>query len=122
MTQYEVINTAEYCGKVIVQKQGTRTPPHRHKSKHETFLVWSGSVQMTIDDTPYDLCPGDVVTIERGHLHGFAAVGSDCILLEFSTCSSPQDSYFAEPGMWERVNRRENETTSYEWPFHPPTT
>jgi quercetin dioxygenase-like cupin family protein len=117
MTQYEVVNTPEYCGKIIVQKRGTSTPVHRHKAKHETFLVWSGIVRMTIDDASSDLRPGDVVSVDRGCLHGFSAIDSDCVLLEFSTRSSPRDSYFEDPGTWERVNRRENETTSYEWPF-----
>ena len=117
MAQYEIVNTPEYCGKIIVQKRGTKTPAHRHKLKHETFLVWSGSVSMTVDGSTFQLHPGDVLSIERGSEHAFAAEESDCVLLEFSTSSSPRDSYFTEPGTWDRVNRRENQTTEYPWPF-----
>jgi quercetin dioxygenase-like cupin family protein len=120
MVQYEVVNTPEYCGKIIVQKRGTKTPAHRHKLKHETFLVWAGTVQMTVDGSAFRLEAGDVLSIERGAVHEFSALHSDCVLLEFSTSSSPRDSYFTEPGMWERVNRRENETTRYPWPFQSP--
>ncbi|MBN1838309.1 MAG: cupin domain-containing protein, partial [Spirochaetales bacterium] len=73
MTQYEIINTPEYCGKIIVQKRGTTTPAHRHKLKHETFLVWSGDVRMTVDGATVQLKPGDVVSIERGSEHEFSA-------------------------------------------------
>jgi N-acetylneuraminate synthase len=118
MIQYEIINTPEYCGKIIVQKRGTKTPAHKHKRKHETFLVWSGSVRMTVDGSLYQLDPGNVISIERGSLHKFAAPDTDSVLLEISTCSSPRDSYFAEKGMWKQVNRRENETTTYPWPFN----
>ena len=121
MTQYEIVNTPEYCGKVIVQKRGTKTPAHRHKLKHETFLVWSGSVRMTVDGSTFRLVSGDVLSIERGSENEFAALDSDCVLLEFSSSSSPRDSCFTEPGTWERVNRRENETTSYRWPFRQPS-
>lgn len=120
MTQYEIINTPEYCGKIIVQKRGTTTPAHRHKLKHETFLVWSGDVRMTVDGATVQLKPGDVVSIERGSEHEFSAGESDCVLLEFSTSSSPRDSYFTEPDSGKRLNRRGNETTAYPWPFSAP--
>jgi quercetin dioxygenase-like cupin family protein len=119
MTQYEIVNTAEYCGKIIVQRRGTRTPSHRHKRKHETFLLWAGKVRMIIDGVNYEMEPGDVVSVERDTVHEFTAVESDSVLLEFSTCSSPRDSYFADDTIWRQVNHRENESTNYAWPFCP---
>jgi mannose-6-phosphate isomerase-like protein (cupin superfamily) len=117
MTQYEIINTTDYCGKIIVQRRGTSTPAHRHKQKHETFLIWAGKVHMIIEGRGYEMQPGDVVSVERGSIHEFSAVESDCVLLEISTCSSPRDSFFADETTWRQVNHRENESTDYPWPF-----
>ena len=119
-TQFEVVNNREYCGKIFIQREGTTTPAHSHKKKHETFLIWSGTVHMLVEDTIVVMKPGDVLSIDRGTVHAFTAAGDDAVLFEFSTASSPKDSYFAESGMWGRVNHRSPGTTVYDWPFHPP--
>jgi quercetin dioxygenase-like cupin family protein len=116
-TQFEIVNNSEYCGKILVHRAGTATPAHSHKRKHETFLIWSGTVEMTVNGKTRIMKPGDVLSVDRGTVHAFAAVGGDAVLLEFSTSSSPKDSYFVEEGMWEKVNRRSPETTDYDWPF-----
>lgn len=116
-TQFEVVNNEEYCGKVFIQRKGTKTPAHSHKEKHETFLVWSGNLKMVLDGEELLLEPGSVLSVERGSVHEFSAEDSDVVLFEFSTTSSPQDSYFVDPVDWERVNDRSPETRDYEWPF-----
>jgi quercetin dioxygenase-like cupin family protein len=116
-TQYEVVNTSEYCGKIIVQKKNTTTPPHSHKKKHETFLVWSGRFRMIVGGREILMRPGDVLSIDRGTVHEFTALEEDGVLLEFSTPSSPRDSYFTDKMMWGRVNHRDNQSADYPWPF-----
>ncbi len=115
--QYEIVNTPEYCGKIFIQKEGTTTPAHYHKKKHETFLIWSGNMHMVVDGKEFDMKPGDVMSIDRRIVHEFTATGGDTTFIEVSTSSSPRDSYFVEKGMWEKVNQRSEETTDYEWPF-----
>ncbi len=115
--QFEIVNNEEYCGKVFIQKDGTTTPAHSHKSKHETFLVWSGTLAMIVDGEEYAMSPGDVISIDRGVEHEFTAIAGDAVFFEFSTSSSPNDSYFTADGDWQKVNRRIVEPDSYEWPF-----
>ena len=116
-TQFEVVNNDEYCGKIFVQKVGTSTPAHSHRKKHETFLVWSGTLKMILDGEELMMEPGSVLSVDRGSVHEFHAEETDVVLFEFSTKSSPRDSYFEEKGDWERVNERSPATREYEWPF-----
>ena len=53
LTEYWIVNIPEYCGKILVQKQGTTCPAHSHKKKHETFLIWSGKVRMVVEGQVY---------------------------------------------------------------------
>lgn len=115
--QYEVVNNSEYCGKILVHEKDSMTPAHSHKEKHETFLLWSGKLKMLVDGETYWMQPGDVISIDRGTVHEFSAVEGAATILEFSTPSSPKDSYFVEEGMWEKVNNRQPEMTDYPWPF-----
>ena len=116
-TQFEVVNNEEYCGKIFIQKKGTKTPAHSHRNKHETFLVWQGTLKMILDGEEMMMESGSVLSVERGSVHEFHAVDSDVVMFEFSTSSSPQDSYFEEKSDWERVNERSPKTREYEWPF-----
>lgn len=115
--QYVIVNTPEYCGKILVQKEGTTTPAHFHKKKHETFLVWSGKVRMMVDSEMVEMKPGDVLIMKQGKVHQFTAVGGDAIIFEFSTHSSPSDSYFMKPEMAEKVIKHQVKVKDYQWPF-----
>ncbi len=121
-TQYEVVNTSEYCGKIIIQKGGTTVPAHCHKLKHETFLVWSGRVKMIVEDRSFVMNSGDVVSIDRDTIHEFTALDDDAVLIEFSTSSTPSDSYFVQKDMWNKVNHRSKATIDYDWADVSPAT
>jgi len=116
-TQYGIVNTPEYCGKIIVQRDGTTTPAHFHKKKHETFLVWSGKFRVVVDDQTVEMKPGDVLVMERGRIHQFTAVGGDAIMFEFSTHSSISDSYFVKREMAKKLFQHSIKTRHYQWPF-----
>lgn len=116
-TQFEVVNNDEYCGKIFIQRGGTKTPAHSHLRKHETFLVWSGRLRMMVDGEELMMEPGEVISVDRGTVHEFEALDTDVVLFEFSTSSTPKDSHFSDEADWGKVNRRLPETEDYPWPF-----
>lgn len=102
-----IVNNDNYCGKVLFVKKGHRCSFHYHKNKHETFLVWSGKIEMkySFDDckdrngifnlrlaSTETLGPQDTMTIEPQLRHSFFAV-EDSYIVEFSTHHDDSDSY-----------------------------
>jgi len=117
LTEYWIVNIPEYCGKILVQKKGTTCPAHRHKKKHETFLVWKGQVSMVVDGQETIMEPGDVMIMEQGRVHQFTAIGEDAIIFEFSGQHFEDDSYFEDPSMVEKAVEGAREIKDAAWPF-----
>ena len=76
-----IVNTEEYCGKLLFLNEGKRCSWHYHKLKDETFY----------------LQPGDKFHIYRGLRHQMIAI-EDSELFEFSTEHFDEDSIRVKKG------------------------
>ena len=70
-----IVNTDEYCGKLLFFNKGKRCSWHYHKIKDETFYLQSGSILLFYGDTDsledaktLLLEPGDKFHIYRGYV------------------------------------------------------
>ena len=94
-----IVNTEEYCGKLLFFNEGKRCSWHYHKLKDETFYLQSGRILLYYGDSD-DLAkakdcilePGDKFHIYRGLRHQMIAV-EPSELFEFSTEHFDEDSY-----------------------------
>ena len=94
-----IVNTEEYCGKLLFCDEGKRCSWHYHNLKDETFYLQSGRILLYYGDSD-DLAkandcilePGDKFHIYRGLRHQMIAVESS-ELFEFSTEHFDEDSY-----------------------------
>ena len=94
-----IVNTDEYCGKLLFFNKGKRCSWHYHKIKDETFYLQSGSILLFYGDTDsledaktLLLEPGDKFHIYRGLRHQMVAQ-ADSELFEFSTQHFDEDSH-----------------------------
>jgi quercetin dioxygenase-like cupin family protein len=91
-------NCQEYCGKILVFKQGCKFSMHYHIKKQETWYIQKGEFKFYYIDTKKailhkrTLTKGDVVTIERGMPHQLEAI-TDGKVFEISTEHFDSDSY-----------------------------
>lgn len=82
----------DYCGKILVLKQGYRCSMHHHKIKDETFYVAKGKVLMEYAGRKMIMKPGDTLLIEPHMKHRFTGLENSEIF-EFSTHHEDSDSY-----------------------------
>lgn len=94
-----IINTPEYCGKVLTVVPGFQCSLHLHEVKDETFLVVSGVlvVEYYPDGDPEDrrvveLGEGASLRLTPGTPHRFWSGEDGASFIEFSTHDSPEDS------------------------------
>ena len=94
-----IVNTDEYCGKLLFFNKGKRCSWHYHTLKDETFYLQSGSILLfygetdSLDDAKtIVLEPGDKFHIHRGLRHQMVAQ-DDSELFEFSTQHFDEDSH-----------------------------
>ena len=94
-----IVNTEEYCGKLLFFNEGKRCSWHYHKQKDETFYLQSGKILLyygdsdSLDDAEdIVLEAGDKFHIYRGLRHQMVAI-EDSELFEFSTEHFDEDSY-----------------------------
>lgn len=94
-----IVNTDEYCGKLLYFVKGKKCSWHYHKLKDETFYIQSGKIKLFYGDEDdlsnaleIILGPGDKFHIYRGLKHQMYAL-EDTELFEFSTQHFDEDSY-----------------------------
>jgi quercetin dioxygenase-like cupin family protein len=94
-----IVNSDEYCGKLLYFVKGKRCSWHYHKLKDETFYIQSGRIKLLYSDEDdlvnaleVILIPGDKFHIYRGLRHQMIAL-EDTELFEFSTQHFDEDSY-----------------------------
>ena len=99
-----IVNTEEYCGKLLYFVKGKKCSWHYHKLKDETFYIQSGKILLKYSDgdemTYADeivLNRGDKFHIYRGLRHQMFAL-EDTELFEFSTQHFDEDSYRLSKG------------------------
>ena len=99
-----IVNTEEYCGKLLYFVKGKKCSWHYHKLKDETFYIQSGKILLKYSDSDdisdvneIILNKGDKFHIYRGLRHQMFAL-EDTELFEFSTQHFDEDSYRLERG------------------------
>ena len=70
--------------------------PHSHDAFDETVYGLSGTTTWTVDGTPHDVGPGEVLFIPRGAVHGFSVSEDDASILCVATPGLFRRSYFTE--------------------------
>ncbi|KKN73876.1 hypothetical protein LCGC14_0396780 [marine sediment metagenome] len=81
----------EYCGKLLLIKQGAESSCHYHPKKKETFYCLEGFVKLTIQGKEYNLAPMlRPKTILPNELHKFKGI-SDAVIIEISTHHDDED-------------------------------
>jgi len=98
-----MVNTPQYCGKVLYLFPGRFSSLHRHNVKDETFLVLEGEVlfESQIDEPEMQvtqlLTKGMFVRVWPGTWHRFRALNAAAAVAEFSTHHDDADTYRQEP-------------------------
>ena len=95
-----IINTDQYCGKLLWIKSGFQSSLHYHKIKTETFLCLRGTVLVeyypkgTEHKKEITVLKGwarDAIHLPNGVPHRFMAKSEDALVVEFSTYHSDED-------------------------------
>lgn len=99
-----IVNSKEYCGKLLYFVKGKMCSWHYHKLKDEVFYVQSGKLLVKYSDQDdikkakeTVLKPGDNFHVYRGLRHRMIAL-EDTELFEFSTQHFDSDSHRIEKG------------------------
>jgi mannose-6-phosphate isomerase-like protein (cupin superfamily) len=102
-----IVNTPDYCGKILTLRKGWQCSWHFHPVKHETFYLMSGLVQFEWREfiAPLDphisgdivlMAPGDRIEIKPQTIHRFTGL-EDSVIVEFSTHHDEDDVVRLEP-------------------------
>lgn len=98
-----IVNTPNYCGKILRFNTGAKFSMHFHKNKIETWYVNSGKFLLRwIDTTNADqhekeLLPGESVTIDQCDPHQLVCIEAGEVF-EVSTHHEDSDSYRVQKG------------------------
>jgi quercetin dioxygenase-like cupin family protein len=99
-----IVNSEEYCGKLLYMVKGKKCSWHYHKLKDEVFYVQSGKLKVIFSEKDSKrhandiiLSPGDNFHVYRGLRHQMIAL-EDTELFEFSTQHFDSDSHRIEKG------------------------
>jgi len=99
-----IVNSPEYCGKILFFSKDRKCSWHYHKLKDEVFYVQSGVLQVyySNDDCLETadlkvLIEGEKFHVPRGMRHQMIAL-KDTTIFEFSTPHFDSDSYRIEKG------------------------
>lgn len=99
-----IVNSSEYCGKLLYFVKGKKCSWHYHKLKDEVFYIQSGKILVKYsqhDDLSQAkeriLTQGDNFHVTRGLRHQMIAM-EDTELFEFSTQHFDSDSYRIQKG------------------------
>ena len=94
-----IVNTEEYCGKLLHFIKGKKCSWHYHKLKDETFYLQEGKLLLRYSEkddiekaTQLVLERGDKFHVYRGLRHQMLAL-EDTDMFEFSTQHFDEDSY-----------------------------
>lgn len=88
-----VVNNDRYCGKFLHFNAHASGSLHYHKTKHETFHVLVGPLQVEVRHIPYGendgmfygLKEGDTIELPPGTAHRVTAGEYGATIVEFST-------------------------------------
>jgi len=91
-----IVNTNEYCGKIIILNKGWQSSFHLHLNKDETFYIRKGKVclEVGIEDRVaiFILESEDSYRIKPGTTHRFRSLTKQSEVIEFSTHHEDSDT------------------------------
>jgi len=98
LIEYWIANELEagYCGKYLFVFDGQMCPSHSHRTKHETFFLVHGCLEVVLNGRQLTLHPGEVLPVPPGHVHSFQGKGN-ALLLELSMPCHVNDNCFDDP-------------------------
>ena len=85
----------DYCGKLLILKNGYRCSLHYHKNKDETFYIIKGKILLELSGKKIIMGPGASQRIKPNEVHRFSGL-EDSEILEISTHHDENDSYRIE--------------------------
>ncbi len=87
-TEVLVAHTEHYIGKVLTMRPGTQGPLQYHEHKDETFHLWAGTAEITMDIggklVVRPMRAGESYHVPPGTVHRVKAI-TTCIFFETST-------------------------------------
>ncbi len=97
LIEYWIANEAQagYCGKYLFVFDGQSCPRHLHRTKHETFFVMKGVLEVECGGRSLTLREGERLPIPACVFHGFRGVGP-ALLLELSMPCEIDDNFFED--------------------------
>lgn len=126
LVEVMLTNEPEYCEKIMYARQGMATPAHTHGAKKEDIICRSGALRLVLwrdnpqsmpaaglvevqvngemrsvqSGAPFNLMPGERITLTPGIWHEFAPSAPDTLIGEVSTwCDEATDNFFANPAI-----------------------
>ncbi len=97
LIEFWLANEAEagYCGKYLFVFDGQSCPRHHHLTKHETFFVIKGRLEVSYGNKQLILNEGDRLPIMPKVPHEFRGMGP-ALLLELSMPCQIDDNFFED--------------------------
>ncbi len=86
-----VVNTPEYCMKLLEMEKGYRVSRQRHLIKDETLLLYTGHLIMEHEGKKWEMYPGNVQRVKPGEVHRFTSL-EHSIIIESSTHHEDADT------------------------------
>jgi mannose-6-phosphate isomerase-like protein (cupin superfamily) len=80
-----LVSTDSYSCKILLVKEGERTPYCHYKKQDKTAYVLQGIIQMTIEGTTRTFGEGDRYHIRPSIMHRYHSVKGDATILEIGT-------------------------------------
>jgi quercetin dioxygenase-like cupin family protein len=97
--RFGLLNSPEYCGKVLEIDKGKRCSFHFHKLKLESFYLRRGKLKVRVKESPesssieeFELSAGECIDVPRGLVHQMEAI-EDSEIYEVSTQHFNTDSH-----------------------------
>lgn len=103
---FTLINTPNYCKKIIVMFPDQKHPGQYHKEKEETFFILYGHVTVAVNSLMAHLARGKVLTIKPGEVHQLYTK-SGVVIEEVSSVHKSSDSFYVD----DEINRNKNRKT-----------
>lgn len=78
--------------------KGSGPPPHAHLTEDETFIVLSGSLELTAGDVRVTAEPGSVFYVPKGVMHSFKTISDEPAKMLFMYNPAGMEGMFPEIG------------------------
>ena len=101
--EIQIINSDNYCSKILHFNKGGISSSHYHLNKSETWFLNNGSIKIiginpdTAEEYELIVSEGYMVDIPRGIIHQIEAI-TDADIFEVSTPDNPEDNYRVKKG------------------------